>query len=321
MTNQDKKKVIVYGNCHTRMIKAMLRSSSQFNEQYEIIDIEMIQNIKDPSYLKSDIFKQCDVFLHQSIRLNNRYGEEYASENIISRLKTGCRVISIPNVYHLPLCFFPQFSEKHELKKNGTTHFFRDEIIDKISKGMFSRKKKIKEAYLSDTYFNHDEIKKAFLGFIDKVKRRESDWDIKVSDFINANYKEHQLFFDPNHPTNFYFGYVSNQLLRIILNEPERRDEVFLVEECLDAIEMPTCKSVQAALGLCWEKRTIRDHSRWARFSIHKMTLDIYISRYIAFSWLGGDSVGFEKYVSIVRWYIISRFYASARWLKNSITR
>lgn len=127
----DKKKtVVVYGNCHTSVIIEILNQCRLFNENFEICPIKPVHMIKDPTYFKMKIFSECDIFIHQAIRKNNRYGKEFASEEIIKNLKTGCKVISIPNVYHLPTCFFPQYYEGIELRVNHgkVTVFFRDLI-------------------------------------------------------------------------------------------------------------------------------------------------------------------------------------------------
>jgi hypothetical protein len=130
----------------------MLEANPEFNKHFYIYLTERIQNITDPKDLYQECYSQCDVFIHQSIRLNNRYGEDYASERIIARLKPGCKVIAIPNVYHLPLCFFPQYYDAHELKnkavKGGLTFFFRDSIIDthlNSVKGLYKLFKTVKK--------------------------------------------------------------------------------------------------------------------------------------------------------------------------------
>ncbi len=55
------------------------------------------------------------------------YGEEYSSKNIIKQLKPDCKIIAIPNVYQLPVCFFPQYYKKgEEFRDKINTIFFRD---------------------------------------------------------------------------------------------------------------------------------------------------------------------------------------------------
>ncbi len=286
---ENRKAVVIYGNCHTEIISQMLESCPEFNEKYRIIPTKRIQNIKDPKELYDDCYSQCDVFIHQSIRLNNRYGEEYASEKIIARLKPGCRVISIPNVYHLPLCFFPQYYDAPELRKNGVTYFFRDSIIDSHLDKPFKLRKLVKESYNDPNRFDKQAIVASFEAFITKVRKREEDWDIKVSDFILENYRSHQLFYDPNHPTNYFLNYIAVELVKILLGKEIIYEKQLIINSCLDSIEMPICKAVVDALQLQWSNDSIRkSNPNTDRVQI-KMTLNNYVYQYVSSIWIAYD--------------------------------
>lgn len=284
-----KKSVVVYGNCHTEIITKMLESCQKFNENYYIIPTKRIQNIKDPKELYEDCYCRCDVFIHQSIRLNNRYGEEYASEKIIARLKQGCKIISIPNVYHLPLCFFPQYSVAPELRKDGVTYFFRDSIIDSHLNKPFKLLTLAKTDYDNPNLFDSGDIVASFEAFIDKVRKREKDWDIKVSDYILDNFRSHQLFYDPNHPTNYFLSYIASELLKILLNNDREYANQLKIDKCLDTIEMPICKSVVQALQLDWKNDVIRKTKPYTNRLQCKMNLNNYVYQYISCMWIAED--------------------------------
>lgn len=307
---KDKKMVIVYGNCHTSIISQMLEANPEFNKRYYIYPTERIQNITDPKDLYLDCYSQCDVFIHQSIRLNNRYGEEYASERIIARLKPDCKVIAIPNVYHLPLCFFPQYYDAHELKnkdvKNGMTYFFRDSIIDshlKDVKGLFRLFKKVNKDYNNPCFFNNEEIVASFNQFVDKVRVREEEWDIKVSHFILDNYKQHQLFYDPNHPTNYFLSFVSRELLKMLIENEKVDWNIPNIKETLENIEYPVCQSVINALGLSWKETIIRRNNPITRFTPCRMNLFWYTYQYFIFIWMAEDFSKSLRTMSKILWY------------------
>lgn len=298
-----RKSVVIYGNCHTAIISQMLECCSEFNEKYFIIPTKQIQQIKDPKNLYEDCYNQCDVFIHQSIRLNNRYGEEYASQNIIDRLKPGCSVISIPNVYHLPLCFFPQYKETPELRRNGITYFIRDSIVDSHLDKPFRLKKLVKTDYEDSCLFSREDIKTSFDLFIDKVKKREKDWDIKVSDFILENYKSHQLFYDPNHPTNFFFNFLTTELLKLLQCTEITYLEHQSFGKCLDSMEMPVCKAVVEALQLNWgDSSVIRKSMPNTNLLQSKMDINSYAYQYMSCAWMVNDSKGFSH-----TFYLMSR--------------
>lgn len=305
----NRRAVVVYGNCHTEVISRMLESWQAFNEQYYIVPTKRIQEIKDPRELYEEIYSQCDVFIHQSIRLNNRYGEDFASERIIARLKPECQVISIPNVYHLPLCFFPQYSDAQELRRKGVTFFFRDKIIDSHLDHLFKLSSLVKLDYENPNYYNFDEIVDSFRAFIEKVRQRETDWDIKVSGFILDNYKSHQLFYDPNHPTNYFLSYITTELLkRLIVNSTVTVDQL-RVACCLDTIEIPVCAAVTKALHLDWTNSIIRISGPFTNRLRTKMNINNYIYQYLSCVWLVKDYPSHVRLFSCFLWVLNTMVY------------
>ena len=297
--------VIVYGNCHTLVISNMLESSSDFNKGYYILHIKRIQDIKDTSYLYSDFFGKCDVFIHQSIRLGNRYGDELASLRIIERLKPDCRVISIPNVYHLATCFFPQYNEAEEFIKKGNTFFFRDSIIDSHMGNFFKTISYSLKDYFSDRTWDEVYIREEFDKFIAKVRKREVDWDIKVSEYLLNNYQRCKLFYDPNHPTNEFLGYVSIKLLNMLLGRTYDYQENLTCDLCLDSIEMPICNSVVKALQLNWRDCSIRTSYPCTNLAPIRMGYRTYVIEYMALYWTLKSSKGVRKFCSKSAYYIL----------------
>lgn len=299
-----KKLVVIYGNCHTAVIKEYLNSCSQFLEKYVICPLEYIQNIEDISYIyKNSYIKKCDVFIHQSIQKNNRYGECFSSENIIKLLKKDCKIISIPNVYHLPICFFPQYRGGNEfLDRKGNPVFFRDKIIDSIY-GRYGYKKVFK-VYSDPEIFSDYDFAHNFSLFIERVRKRELDWDIKVSDFILNNYKEKHLFYDPNHPTNVFMEYVVCELLSILgITNASFSKSSF---EEMDTFEMPLYNSTKKYLSLNYElKNNIRNTGR--KLVCGKMTIEEYIKQYLAMEWQN-DSIS-----------IIKRFFSLLLYIRYKI--
>jgi hypothetical protein len=84
---------------------------------------------------------------------------------------------------------------------------------------------------------------------------RESECDIKISDFILENYKEKQLFYDPSHPTETLLCEMGKRVLtkigcrclRPMYLEPILNDTELFIYEC-----------VNEALGLKFTQEYIR---------------------------------------------------------------
>lgn len=279
----DKKLVVIYGNCHTTAITDLLLQCEEFCKKYAIYRIIPVCDIHSPKYFDHPVFRNCDVFLHQSIRRQNRYGEKYASEYVIKKLKTDCKVIAIPNVYHLPMCFFPQYMEKKEFKLyTQRTIFFRDGLIDEI----FSRGGNIGQIYkkyLDEHLYSDEELQEKFDLFIDKVKMREKDWDIKVCDFILENYQKHQLFYDPNHPTVYFFKYIVKECLKLLSIEYDENGIDKLEAIPFESYEMPICACVKSYFNMTYPDKILRKYG--IKLKNEPMDLKSYIKQYIAYEW------------------------------------
>lgn len=281
-----KKLVVIYGNCHTAIISKYLENCKEFNKDYSVYPIKPIHLIKKSDYFEKPIFKNCDVFIHQSIQLENRYGEKYASEKIISRLKPECKVIAIPNVYRLPVCFFPQYSREAEFTWRGKTVFFRDTILDKAAKKNMSINQ-IVDLYWNQHQFSGEYLDKELQRFYDKVQRREQEWDIKCLDFIKANYRTIQLFYDPNHPTNQFLLYVTQQIIQYmgIDYNYEKLKNVYI--ETLTGYEMPILPEVKKHFEMTFEYKEMRTNG--FKIKKEKMYWQDYVKQYLVFEWQNSD--------------------------------
>lgn len=269
-----KQTVIIYGNCHAELISYALRANKAFNKKYRIIPIKAIQNIyKKADELGNIPFEKCDVFIHQSIQLGNRYGEEYASEYIIKRLKENCTIISIPNVYHLPIYMFPQYYEEQEFTHKGSTIFFRDRLLDEA----YENKLTVQEAiniYNNPETYSKEHIQLLLNEFTEKILKREKDWDIKLSEFIAMNNGE-VLFYDPNHPTTVFFEYVINELVKLLGLE----NAGVKIPYRLDKYQMPITESVVRFFD-CSTSNSIRKSGK--KLCYKRMKLEEYVKQYWA---------------------------------------
>lgn len=280
-----KKIVVLYGNCHTGAVKRILQSCPEFNLEYEIYPMKEIQEVKDPAYFDMPIYKKCDVFIHQSIWEKNRYGKEYASENLIKKLNPKCKVIAMPNLYHMPLCLFPQYYSATELRKDNQTYFFRDKIIDEgLAKG--DSLQTIAKSYYNYK-FDHEILRNDFDKFIKKVELREIDWDIKVSSFIKENISRDMLFYEPNHPTNVLFRYYAEEILKILIDGNFTVDEKQTFE--LDTYQMPLLTEVKEALGLTYSTKDSQLRKTGTKVRNVPMDIKEYVNQYFSTIWICED--------------------------------
>lgn len=180
----------------------------------------------------------------------------------------------------MPMYMFPQYANGKEFKFKETTCFFRDDLLDRV----YAKNGTLKEAvqvYCDPTIYSDVCLDTLWCEFLGKVKKREMEWDIKISDFLLENKSKH-LFYDPNHPTNMVLDYVAECLFQELdIESPTslKRNLNFR----LDAYEMPICKSVQSHFNICELPSAIRHSGRKVYFG--KMDLLKYILQYWSLEW------------------------------------
>ena len=299
--------LIIYGNCHTSVISQYVDSCEEFREKFYRYPIKLIHTISDKAYFDIPIFKYCDVFVHQSIQKGNRYGVEFSSEELIKKMSKDCIIISIPNVYRLPICFFPQYCTKPEfVKRDGGSVFFRDNELDTLILNGF-RGKKLEKEYWKTTY-SEEKLDEMLERFFQKVLIREKDWDIKCVDFIKNNYKEKQLFYDPNHPTNAFLLYVTEELLNVlgILYDEEKLKNCKV--DLLSGYQIPILPSVKKHFKMTFiEENEFRKNS-WNKVRFGKLNMNDYIKQYYSASWQNSDLGILTKHRAHLKWYFYKAF-------------
>lgn len=108
--------------------------------------------------------------------------------------------------------------------------------------------------------------KYTFSDFMERLRTREAEWDIKVSGFIEEN-RDKQLFYDPNHPREQVIDYICMRLCEVLGIRYEPKLCV-----SLDAIEMPSIMNYSSK-GLRMRKKGLE--------LFHNFTLKKYIFCYL----------------------------------------
>lgn len=277
----EKKIAVIYGNCHVVPIKEGLGASSAFSEQYGFYPLRVIQSIakNNGEDLKSRVFECCDLLIHQAIQKKNRYGEEYASESILKRINQKSIVIAIPNLYGLPKCFFPQMIyDMPEKWVNGRGYYsWRDKYIEEIYFGKQGGVEDIVNEIKFGEIVNATDLMDQYGFFIEKLRLRECEWDVKVADWIMET-KTEQLFYDINHPTGVVLKYIIREIIKIL----QLVDDPDLSNLCeLDAYELPIYGQVMKVFKMEWKNNYIlRKHCKYT-LTNRQIDLRQYIEQYI----------------------------------------
>ena len=253
----SKKMAVAYGNCHMTVVKDYLESSNEFSSIYGFYPFPAIQQMES-EYDYSDIISHCDLFLHQSIQENNAYGVRYASCYFL-KYANNAQVIAIPNLYGLPKCFFPQLRRGEEYKDfNG--HELMMAVDINIRNWVINNcdTKQIVEKLQNECIYSKQEIVNQFKAFVDKVKEREEQWDIKILGYILENYKTQKLFTEPWHISSELAKEIADRILDYL---GMIRTDDFIIP-CLDDFEVFIYNDVKIALGIVFDEKIIRKYTR-----------------------------------------------------------
>lgn len=277
----EKRICLIYANCQNALIANYLRSSEFFNQEYIIKRLAVHSLIASEKSISDKILQQTKLFIYQPVK--DIHGKR-SSNYLLEKLPPDCQKVSFPSLYFKG--YFPQYC------KNPTNHIIEpryrygiiphgdSNIISMLEQG--ANETKIIEKLRDPDFYTSDAIKSNLNETLEVLSQRESQLDVKVSEFIKANYQQYQLFYTQNHPTNILGMHVVNQILQLI-NLPILGDPLSVkssLRGVLSNYQIPIYPSVTKHLNLKFatSKDTYYGH---ASFCTNRMTFDRYISEYI----------------------------------------
>ncbi len=275
----QKKMVIAYGNCHIGAIKRYLEQNKDFNSEYGFYPFPMIYELKEFDWEYISVLQHCDLFLHQSIRRANKYGEIYASEYMLRHLQNNCNIIALPNLYGMPKYLFPQLDTAPKWQVGTICPFFIDHnIVMWLESGKSILD--IRRYILEGGVYKKRQIIDMWEEFQQKINEREKEWDIKISDYIISNHNRKKIFCDVNHITSETAQEISLRILQY-MNYKEQKSTMIPM---MDDLEVIVYKDVKEALELEFEETTIRKWGKANCFSTYEMDAEEYINQLCQFT-------------------------------------
>lgn len=275
-----KKMAVAYGNCHMDAVKKYLVCSKTFSAEYGFYPFPRVQDM-DEKFEYENILKHADLFLHQAIRLDNCYGEKYASEYMLQYVPQSCKILAIPNLYGLPKVFFPQLDMIYRTAKGRKSYFFLDaNIVNWLNEG-----KTVEEIVLliaEGKTYSKQYILSMWQEFQRKLLVREQEWDIKISDYIFENYQKIKLFCDTNHISSLCAREIASRILMYL----GYSTGIASVLKIMDDMECFVYPDVKDALGLKFEEHIIREYSNDAFCSGGEMDLKNYVEQICSYTLL-----------------------------------
>lgn len=273
-----KKLVLLHGNCHMGIIKEFLLSSAEFRNRYAIYPYPLLVSETKEFRTEPEVFRHIDIWIHQDIQRNNRFGYEVSDDYIKSYIRPETVEVVIPHMYGIGRMLFPQSIELagNEAINDGNDvdgiFLHGDKVIEQCIDAEMDMDEII--AFCKgDNALKEEEIKDNFRMYMNKLKLRERQWDIKIADFIEENFRKEKLFYDDGHPTNSVMKRIAVELLQKLNIE----DSEIHCEIRMDTHEKYVYPIVRKVLGLQWTEDEIRITGR--KLTEH-MDFDEYVREY-----------------------------------------
>ena len=273
----DKKIAIIWGNCHADAVKHYLQLSKDFTNKYGFYPVKPIQEMaKEGFSVKSyrGAIEKCDLFIHQCVRLNNYFGQEYSSNVFLELLNSGCMIIGIPNLYRLAWFMFPQTYVYDGKRIENEQYFDYDRFIEENY-----QTKKIPELVCmmqNENLVPSKDIQQKYEEFKQILLEKQKQWDIDITTYVIENLQSEKLFYDVGHPSEKIVFYIAKKVLDILGID----DIVFIPRYFnMDTYELPVYQCVKKALGLTFND----DYIRMGGSKISPIIMDKteYIRQYI----------------------------------------
>lgn len=201
----SKLKSLFIGNCQNGGLKTFLLHSQEFSNTFETKWYANWQLIENQSSIPMKDVQEADLFVYQPLRPEHGcYSTDPTIEGSIGYyVNDNC--IKITHPYVFSSSFWPIV----QAGKNQS-RWFGNESIDKLlSNGL-------NKSEILDLFYKNKidwEYKKRFEYSIQILKNKESITDMKISNFIEKNFKNQLLFLIPQHPTSIIFLNLANQVL------------------------------------------------------------------------------------------------------------
>lgn len=189
-------------------------ANKEFSSIYKCLPIKPVHRLveKDVPEVINKI-KAADLLIYQPIFSSPARPETLSSEFLISKTKYGAHKISFPSIYFNG--YFPHLdSFKGYVNELNLVH---DYFIAYSCSIGFTEKETI-ELIQKENLYPKDLSLRLVKQSLKNLKNRETQFhiDIKLSDFIEDNYRHIKLFNTFNHPNKDIFRYTAESIMREI---------------------------------------------------------------------------------------------------------
>ena len=244
------KNCLLYGNCQIEPLQYILKNNSNFASNYQFIELEPVHLLteNDVEDLETKIART-DLFIYQLVSDNYQGIEQFGTDFLCNSLPSEAKKIAIPGAYFTG--YHPATINLKDGEGNKITEPCDYHDVNLLY--LFDRGKTVTEtiAIIQEVDFYQAEyVFNNLQATLDELRRRETELDISISDFIIQNYQKQKLLHTINHPGVVLLNYLADEILELL--ELPRSDKI-PDYEVLDFTAFPIYPSVAKALKLDFE--------------------------------------------------------------------
>ena len=201
-----KQKALFIGNCQNQGIIHYLSYSQEFMNTFEVKSYANWQLIENQSEIPMKDIQEADLFVCQPLRpVHGCYSTDPSVKGSIGYyVKDDCIKLSYPYIFSSAMWPIVQAGQNQN-------RWFGNEIIDELLLHGMNSNDILNSYYQNEIDWKYKQRFEKSLGIL---KEKETITNLKISDFIENNYRDKLLFLIPHHPTSIIFFYMANLILK-----------------------------------------------------------------------------------------------------------
>lgn len=247
-----KKTAYIVGNCQAKALETVLNLSENFRSYFEFSPLPAVHVIK-PEQVQQ---------LHEKLPSAGLLVGQFVTEQYRDGIGLGLQTLqelTAPNSINLswPSMYFNGYNPElfYFKNKNGSSFNESFDYHHKIIYSGFIKGLSVSE--VSESISNTDRFNNAAMlaqKSLDELSIRESDLDLRVTQFVTDNFKTKRLFWTFNHPSSSVIAEIARQVLERL----EIKNDLpnIMPDKLLNNTIYPILPSVRHSLKLHFERES-----------------------------------------------------------------
>ncbi len=213
---RGKRKILAfYGNCQIMSYNSLILTSNILQDENDILVFPPVQSFgmsEKENGIDKELLNRIDIFIYQKVKDENSFSKHLSTDKIKSQLQETATLCCIPNVFFTG--YFPQYCKnKYNPSDTGIVNGpcpYGDRNIEEMWNEYTYTE--ISSFISNEDFYSKKQITENAKQSLLELKNRETECDVRISDFIENNYRNNYIFYTPNRPTNIVLLEVLNRV-------------------------------------------------------------------------------------------------------------